>query len=81
MIVFCKIGLFCKIWKQKKKMTYKIQDMTKNIFCHKKKKMASLCKFLLVLCNIYACIKLCFGNNNQTIYKMMFWKDSKINHV
>ena len=67
--------------------------MTKNIFCHKKK-MASLCKFLLVLCNIYACIKicfgnmifmpylkLCFGNNNQTIYKMMFWKDSKINHV
>ena len=56
--------------------------------------MASLCKFLLVLCNIYACIKicfgnmifmpylkLCFGNNNQTIYKMMFWKDSKINHV
>ena len=23
-------------------------------------------------------LKLCFGNNNQTIYKMMFWKDSKI---
>ena len=63
MIVFCKIGLFCEIWKQEKKkefMACKIQDMTKNIFCHKKKKMARLCKFLLVLCNIYACIKICF---------------------
>ena len=38
MIVFCKIALFCKIWKQEKNefRECKIQDMTKNIFCHKK---------------------------------------------